>query len=176
MRRLAVLVVVGSLTLFLGGCRKRERVKVDLTDEGTGQLSSFVHAADPRASIQFVKGFHDIEMNSWRWTMGKFSVTLRPPKDAATKGAVLQLKMSVPDTIIERLKSVSLTAAVNGQKLPPETFSKPGEYVFSRDVPAAALTADSAVVDFTLDKFLPPGQVDQRELGIVVSSVGFEPK
>jgi hypothetical protein len=164
------------MAIQFASCRKRERMKVELTDEGTGQLASMIHAADPRASVQFVKGFHDIEQNAWRWTMGRFSVTLRPPKDAATKGATLQLRLSVPDAILERLKSVTLTAAVNGRALDPETYSKAGEYVYTRDVPAAALAGDGVAVDFALDKFLPPGQVDQRELGVVVSSVGFEPK
>jgi hypothetical protein len=31
-------------------------------------------------------------------------------------------------------------------------------------------------VDFALDKFLAPGAADQRELGVVVSSIGFEAK
>jgi hypothetical protein len=31
-------------------------------------------------------------------------------------------------------------------------------------------------VDFALDKALPPSGSDQRELGLVVSAVGFDPK
>ena len=50
-------------------------------------LLSTVHAADPKSSIQLIKGFHGVEQNSWRWTMGRFAVTLKPPIGAAEQGA-----------------------------------------------------------------------------------------
>jgi hypothetical protein len=43
-------------------------------------------------------------------------------------------------------------------------------------VPASALSSDAVSAEFALDKFLPPGTVDQRELGVVVTSIGFEAK
>ena len=65
------------------GCRPPESVPVETIEEEVEELSTMVHAADPRASLQLVKGFHGIEQNAWRWTMGQFSVTLRPPHGAA---------------------------------------------------------------------------------------------
>jgi hypothetical protein len=38
-------------------------------------------------------------------------------------------------------------------------------------VPAAALGPDPITVDFAVDKFLPAGTVETRELGLIVSSV-----
>ena len=32
------------------------------------QLSSAINVGDPRAAIQLLRGFHDIENNAWRWT------------------------------------------------------------------------------------------------------------
>jgi hypothetical protein len=46
--------------------------------------------------------------------------------------------------------------------------------VFSRDVPARAFTGDAATVEFSLDKFLAAGKVEQRELGVIAVSAGFE--
>ena len=61
------------------------------------QLAAVVNMADPKSSVQLLKGFHDVEQNAWRWTMGKFSVTLRPPLNAPQKGATLVVKLSIPD-------------------------------------------------------------------------------
>ena len=139
-------------------------------------LASVVHVADPRVSAQLVSGFYGIEGNAWRWTAGKFTVLLRPPRGAAQNGAMLQVKFSVPDPVIARLKTVSLSASVAGTKLPPETYTQAGEFTYSRELPAAALAGDAVKVDFALDKAIPPGAVDQRELGVVVTTVGLEPK
>ena len=38
------------------------------------------------------------------------------------------------------------------------------------------LQRDVVVVDFALDKYLPPGEVEKRELGIIVSTAGLEAK
>jgi hypothetical protein len=135
-----------------------------------------LHVADPRAAPQLLNGFHDVEQNAWRWTMGKFAVTLRPPANASQKGARLILRCAVPATIIQRLTAVSLAANVEGVSLPEETYSRVGEYVYSHDVPAKVLAMNAVKVEFSLDKCLPPGGTDQRELGIIVSMVGFEAK
>jgi hypothetical protein len=148
-----------------------------MTEEGGGALASVVHVADPKTAVQLVRGFHAVEQNAWRWTTGRFSLTLRAPAGAAEAGATLVLKFAVPDVIIDRLKAVTVTAVVNGRALPPETYSKPGEHTFSRAVPPEALAAEAVPVDFSLDKFLPPGAAgDSRELGIIVTTIGLEGK
>src|SRR5438874_696322 len=158
------------------GCKRAKKTRVEATDEVGAVMESVVNVADPRASAQLLKGFHGVEGNAWRWTMGKFSVTLRSPLNASQKGATLVVKLSIPEPVIKNVKSTTLTANVNGAPIPGETYSKPGDYVYSKDVPASALGADAVSVEFALDKFIPPGAVDQRELGIVVSSIGFEAK
>jgi hypothetical protein len=175
MRRKIVLAVMAAC-LALTGCRSKQKVKVQATEEEAPSLASTVHTADPRVSAQLISGFYGIEDNAWRWTAGKFSVLLRPPRTSAQKGAILQLKFALPDAIIGPLKSVSLGATVNGNKLPTETYSKPGEYTYSQDVPPNLMAGEAVKVEFAMDKALPPTGADQRELGLVVSVVGFEPK
>jgi len=135
-----------------------------------------LQVGDPNAAAQLVKGFYDLEAGTWRWTMGKFSVTLSPPPNASERGAKLVLRLMVPEPVIKKLTSVKLSASLDGVALAEETYTKPGQYVYSQDVPAQALAKRVVTVDFALDKFLPPGEADQRELGLVVTAVGFEAK
>lgn len=177
LRRPAAAAMALTLCLALAplGC-KRKRVTVQTTEEELPPLATIVHTADPKASTQLVSGFYGIEQNAWRWTSGKFSVLLRPPRTAASKGATLQLKFAIPDVSMSQLKVVSLAAAINGTALSPESYTQAGQFTYTRDVPASLLTGDSVKVDFTLDKTVPPSASDQRELGVIVSTIGFDPK
>ena len=123
-----------------------------------------------------LSGFYGVEQNAWRWTAGKFSVVLRAPRTAAAKGATLQFKFTVPEVAIAKLKALSLSASVNGTALTPESYTQPGEFIYTRDVPANLLAGESAKVDFSLDKTMPPTASDKRELGVVVTTVGLDPK
>jgi hypothetical protein len=181
MRRLIGITAISLLAIaFLAGApgckRKPKKVQVEATEETNTSLATMVHVADPRASVQLVKGFHDVEQNAWRWTMQKFSVTLRPPAGAAQRGALLRVQFAVPDPVLAKLKSIRLTANVEGVPLEGQEYTKPGEQVYSVDVPAKALGGEAVIVDFALDKALMPSASDERELGIVVSTIGFEAK
>lgn len=146
------------------------------TEEETPKVATMLTMADPRAPAQLVSGFYNLEQNSWRWTAGHFSVLLRPPRNAEQTGAVLAMKLNVPQPVIDKVKTVTLSAAIHGNILNPETYTKAGDYAYTRDVPAAALHGDSVKVDFSLDRYLPAGTAESRELGIIVTTVGFEHK
>jgi len=176
-RRPAVAAAILALSLALvpAGCRRHRRVTVQTVEESPA-LASVVATADPHIVKQLIAGFYGVEQNSWRWTAGRFSVLLRPPRTAAADGAVLQLKFAVPEVALSRLKGVSLSAYVNGTALAPETYTQAGQFIYSRDVPARLLAGDVTRVDFSLDKTIAPSAADRRELGVVVSLVGFQPK
>lgn len=182
MRSLTVIhLVTGALLAAvagsLNGCRQPETVTVESSPERpASELATMVHMADPRTASQLVKGFHAVEQNAWRWTAGRFDVVLRPPAGAAERGAILHFRFSIPETVIGKLGSLSLSAAVAGAALEPATYSKVGEHIYTRDVPAGVLAGDAVTVEFALDKSLPPSDADRRELGVVASSVGFEAK
>lgn len=132
--------------------------------------------ADARAAVQLTHGFYDPEQGSWRWTAKQFSAVLRAPSTAKEKGALLVFKFAIPDASIQQLKSLTLSAKVNGAGLEPETYTKPGDYTYQRDISASLLSTDVVTVDFLLDKALPPTSTDLRELGVVAQAVGLEAK
>ena len=164
--------ICAALALSLG-CGRQRTAQVGTVEEEDQQLVSVLHVADPDTAAQLVRGFHDIEQNAWRWTRGSFSVALKVPAGASERGAALELKFVVPEPVIERLKDVQLSASVNGHPLEAETYYKAGEYTYRRELPGAALQQDVVTVDFTLDKYLAAGEVETRELGIIVSSAGL---
>jgi hypothetical protein len=177
-RRTALMLCLAVLPLVFAplACRRSRNVKVQATEEEAPRLASIIHMSDPKIASQLVSGFYDVEQNAWRWAQKRFSVVLRPPLGSAQRGAALNLKFTVPDVTINRLQNLTLSAAVNGSPLAPETYGKPGEYRYSRDLPPNLLTGEAVRVDFTLDKAMAPSAADQRELGVVVLSVGLELK
>ena len=166
-----------TLILFaaLPGCRRKD-VSVQQTDEEGPRMSSMVHAGDPHSDTQLVTGFYGVEQNAWRWTAQHFSVVLRPPAGASQKGATLNLQLSVPDPVISKLKTIALSATINGVMLPPESYTQSGQFTYTRDVEPNLLTGEAVKIDFALDKALPPSGTDSRELGVIVNVVSLDPK
>ena len=70
----------------------------------------------------------------------------------------------------------TISATVNGVALPPETYRAAGDGTYARDLPASALSTDPVTIEFSVDKAIPPGDQDLRELALVVTSVGLLPK
>ena len=177
MRKL-IIVVLGLAPLFVApmGCKRTQPVKVDVVEEEAPKLTTVIHMADPKATVQLMKGFYDLEQNSWRWTAGKFAVALRPPRGALDRGAVLQLKFAIADAVLGRVKSMTVKARSGKVELAPQTYTESGEQVYSREVPGSILGGEVVLFEFEVDKFLPPGAVEQRELALIVITIGLELK
>ena len=143
--------------------------------QASADLRSVVAVDDPSADLQLVHGFHALEGNPWRWTEGHFSVTLRPPPGAARQGAQLELKLNIPEVVMQQLGAVTLACTAGGVPLPPEKYAAAGNYVYTRLVPASALTADNISVDFATDQAIPAGKIEKRELALIVTSIGLVP-
>ena len=168
-------VLLVSLAFAPLGCKRKQAV-VQPAGQEAPRTASTIHMGDPQMAPQLIGGFYGIEQNAWRWTGRRFSLALRPPFGAAQKGATLQLRLTVPPVIVEKLKTVSLSATINGSALPPETYTQAGDYTYTREVAPALLAGESVRVDFQLDKSMPPSGADQRDLGLVVLSAGLELK
>ncbi len=174
MTRLCFFVIL--VLILTPACKRQEGVRVTETDERPATLTSVIHVADPQAVPQLLRGFHSVEQSAWRWTMQRFAVVLRPPAGATENGALLNLRLSVPEPVIDKLRTISLSAAIAGSTLAPESYTQPGEFTYTREIPPKLLAGEAVNVEFTLDKALPPSGADQRELGVVVASVGLESK
>lgn len=165
------LIVLAALVLSMAACKKKQ--PVEYVQEGTSQLTSVVNVADPRAGVQMLRGFHELESNSWRWTAAKFAVAVRPPKDAAA-GAKVYLEMVAADAVVEKVGLPTIAVTVEGRVLPPVKITKTGPQRVEWDVPAELLKGDVVTAEFSVDKFLAAGQVEQRELGLIVSVAGIQ--
>jgi hypothetical protein len=176
MRRLIVYATLCALLLPGVACKRRPKRAAAAAEEEPAGLATMLHAADPRSTVQLIRGFHDVEQGAWRWTQKNFAVTLRPPTGAAAVGANLVLKLAVPDVVVQKVGAVTLSARIGSLDLAPETYRAGGEVTYQREVPASALKGDAVTIEFALDKALAPSNQDTRELGVIVSMVGFEAK
>jgi hypothetical protein len=171
-----IVVLLAALAFSPLGCKRPRSAPASAGADGTTELASTIHMGDPKAAEQLIAGFHQVEEKTWRWTAREFSLVLRPPRGAAELGAALQVQITVPPVVIEKLTNIRLSASIGGTVLTPQTYTKPGEYVYQADVPAALLKGGAVKVEFTLDKAIPSGAADERELGIIVTSAGLKLK
>ncbi|HEY6346628.1 MAG TPA: hypothetical protein VIY49_34490 [Bryobacteraceae bacterium] len=160
----------------LAGCKRARHDENALVPERNAPLASVVNVNDPATPAQLVRGFYAVEGGAWRWTAKDFEVALKPPPDAAEKGVRLVFRLNAPEAVISKFGAITLSASLNGLQLAPETYSKPGDYVYSRDIPATALKGDAVVAEFHSDKSMPPSVGDRRELALIAVSFGLESK
>ncbi len=123
MRSLSLALLLIPLLLSATGCKRRHN-----SSGQTQLLASSIYAGDPNVAAHFAKGFYATEEGAWRWTGKEFAVDLSPPLHSDRRGAQLVMKLSVPDAVIQKLTSVQLSASIQGYKLEPQTYTKPGQY------------------------------------------------
>ncbi len=169
---LGVWLLVVSL-LAVPACRSRRQRGDAETAPG---MVSVLPMSDAHAARQLVSGFYALESGAWRWTAPKFSVDLQSPAQSATHGARLELKLVIPETLIQKVNNITLSAKVGNTPLPPETYSRAGTYDYIRDIPSSAMQANAVRIECWLNKSMPPSGSDQRELGIVVHQISLQPK
>ncbi|MEO8098884.1 MAG: hypothetical protein ABI811_14375 [Acidobacteriota bacterium] len=139
---------------------------------GQGKPASFsetfdVNLANPSSDSQLT-GLYPADGQPWRWSGPRFSVNLNRGSIGAPW---LDVQLFVPEASIEKLSRITLTGRVGSHQLPHETFTRAGEFTYSRPIDAAWFTNGSATVEFELDKWLPASPADSRELGLVVRSI-----
>jgi len=168
------IVLAATAALLAGnlGCSKKDASQ----QEESLPLLSAIAVGQQRAERQLLDGFWMVENNAWRWTKHTFSVRLMAPPGAAEKGATLDFRFTLPDSVIEHRKSVTLSASVGNVPLPPETYTASGDYSYKPAVPASAFkTGEPVKVVFSVDKYLAAGEVDARELALVTHSFALLP-
>jgi len=137
---------------------------------------STIDVADPGDASHLLDGFYRVEPGAFRWTRKHFEVLLAVPACAGRHGARLAMRFLLPETEIQTLGSVTVSAASGSVSLGSERYGKPGDCLFQQDVPARLLGGQSIGVEFTLDKALSPSPSENRELGVAASRIGIEAK
>lgn len=163
----ALRALPASLLFLMAGC---QRVKAP---------ASVVHMGDLSAASQLISGFYGVEGgagdSAWRWTGSDFSLALAPPAQAS-HGARLLLKLYFPETQIQKLGPMTLTAFVDGEPLAPQTYAQGGSFDFIRDIPGCFLDTNVLPITFSFDPYLPKTDAEGRDLGAVVLMAALEPK
>lgn len=168
--RIGAILAVAAVLGAAPGCKRKSGAP---SVQEARRVPIAITMGDPRSAQQLVSGFYEIEGAAWRWTAQQFVVELGTPLGSGGRGATVELRLTVPPLAIEKNQAVTLTAAVDGNVLPPETYSKPGDYVYKQDVPASLLGRESVKVSFEVDKPIVPGGGDQRVLGVIVTSAAL---
>jgi hypothetical protein len=92
---------------------------------------------------------------------------------AAQDSATLQFAFYLPDPVMAQYPSVTLTARVAGEVLPPITYTSAGEQSYSARF--GPLAAGAVRVEFELDRAIGLTAEDPRELGVQVDFSGPAP-
>ncbi len=138
-----------------------DQLRAELVVERTPTLSNLPMNA-PEAELQIVSGVYQLENGQWRWMSQTAVIMLKPPPEAAP----LVVRFTIPD----QAKARQVTVELNNQRVATATYPGPGSYTLS----TSPLKPDSAsaTVTITVDRaFSVPG--DRRQLGIILSEVGF---
>ena len=117
----------------------------------------------PQAPAQIVNGLYGLEGGAWRWMSEAAIVLLKSPSRPLPVEAVFTIPDAAPARRVRLL--------LDGREIAAQTYTGPGPNVTLRSAPQTP-AGPTATVTLSVDRtFRVPG--DRRELGIVVSAIGF---
>jgi tRNA (mo5U34)-methyltransferase len=137
-----------------------------VTGEGDARFFCLARRRNRLTNGELLAGWHAPEgFTDWRWTERRFAAAFR-----ATPGreARLTLRFLYPEAMRGKLGPLTVSATANGAPLPPRTYAGAGDHAYRATV---ACDGERVTVEFALDRWWPPGEIDLRERGVVVSSV-----
>jgi hypothetical protein len=113
----------------------------------------------PEAADHIVAGIYALEDNRYRWMAGRAVVALRSPPDP--------LPLRVAFTISELAAARRVMLLLDGREVASASYPGPGSYILTSAAPL-----QGSLVEIVVDRTFraPP---DTRDLGIVLSAVGF---
>jgi 2-polyprenyl-3-methyl-5-hydroxy-6-metoxy-1,4-benzoquinol methylase len=158
----------------------------DFTTVGAAEASDPVHAEnDERAFCLLESRNTDLDLDArlaegWygqegtcRWTAQKFSLVVRRPLHTRSTPE-LYFRFLLPEVILAARPSVTLSAVINGFKLPAHSYVTAGEHVYQEKIPHSAMR-EQIEITFQTDDVLRPAPPDTRTLGIFVPFDGWFP-
>jgi hypothetical protein len=160
-------LAAAAILLAASGCRQARHPDPSLTIEEPEPLQSSIDAADPADEGQLLDGFHAPEPAGWRWSAPQFTVSLGVAGNLRGKEARIEFEFIVPEVAARDLEGLSITARVEDHELPAWRSPGVGTHTAVFPVPAALLKEEGIIIDFTLDRFIPPRGGDTRRLGVI---------
>jgi tRNA (mo5U34)-methyltransferase len=111
--------------------------------------------------IELLSGWHGLESGGHRWTERRFAIAVKNIAGPTE----LRLKYLVTEILLKHTGPIVLSATLDGRQLPPQGSERPGQYIYT--VPLDG----PATIQFEIDKVIPAGAIEERELGVAVSAV-----
>jgi SAM-dependent methyltransferase len=145
----------------LGDTSLSDPVRLDRDERAFCLLES---RYDRLSNLELLSGWHESEETGWRWTGREFGVRVR----TGAGRRVLTMKLYVAQESVRRLHAITLHATANGVALPPAVYDTAGMESYVRE-----LRSENGELElrFRLDKALAPEDADDRERGIIVTSI-----
>jgi hypothetical protein len=138
-----------------------DRLRADLVME-RHPTREYLPMNAPEATEQIVSGLYQLEAGTYRWTSASATVVLQVPQTVAPLAANF--------TIPAPARARRVTLLLDGTPVATQSYPGPGTYTI-KTAPLKPKTR-TATVEIQVDRTFsaPP---DRRELGIVLSAVGF---
>ncbi|HUI56950.1 MAG TPA: hypothetical protein VLY04_18370 [Bryobacteraceae bacterium] len=134
---------------------------------------SFLNLGDLRSRPQLRSGWYGIEDGAWRWMAKEAEAVLRVP---AGPPPMFEMQLFFPPDFMQRAGGpVTVSVLLDGRPFAQETYPQPGGYHLLKPIRPNLLAAPATLVTIRLNRAIPPGDADRRELGAVVQGLGFVP-
>ncbi len=163
------ILAAAVLMLATLGCRQARHPHPELTVEEPSRLKSAIEATNPADEEQLLEGFYDPDPGGWRWTGQQFTVSLGVPEELRGKEARIECELWIPEAGWTDLAKLTMTAQTADRTLGQWRAAKPGAQTAVFAVPAALTEEDAILVDFVLDRSIPPRGEETRRLGVVAT-------
>lgn len=109
----------------------------------------------------------------WRWAGKKPTVRIFLTNTAANDpNTIVLVEYSVADATFKDTGPVGFQFFLNGQKLGEERQTKPGDFTFTKTIPAGVLKAGENDIAVEVDKVWK-SPTDGAELGFILTAIGF---
>jgi len=131
---------------------------------------AYLELGDLRARPQLLSGWYPIENGAWRWMAKQAQAELRAPPVPLN----FEMLLFFPTDYMQRVGGpVTVSVTIDGKRLTQATYAQPGGHRLESGVPRNLLASPAPKVTVQLNRAIPPGDSEQRELGAVVQQLGF---
>ena len=132
---------------------------------------SYLNLGDIRTRPQLLSGWYAVEDGGWRWMAKEAKVELRRPADPQPG---FEVELFFPPDYMKRVGGfVTVYVTLNDQPLIRQSYAQAGGHRLAAPVPRERLASPVVRVGIRLSRAMPPSGSEQRELGAVVSRLGF---